>query len=118
MEYLNIGSVFVGILLILGFFNADAIFREPALSDPFEDDLEDNTDQQAARSSLLEPSKMFTREILAELADELGLPVAELHRRFDNKDGLEDIAKSSGLSEMGARAVVKKYGINGDGYLQ
>lgn len=33
MDYLNMGTVVVGILLIFGFLNADALIREPGLSD-------------------------------------------------------------------------------------
>ncbi len=37
MEYLNLGTIVMGFLLILGFLNADAIFREPTISDSFEE---------------------------------------------------------------------------------
>jgi hypothetical protein len=46
MEYLNTGTIVVGFLLILGFLNADAIFREPAISDSFEDH-DDQADEEA-----------------------------------------------------------------------
>lgn len=119
MEYLNIGSVFIGILLILGFFNADAIFREPALSDPFEEDPEGNSTRQTSKGALLEPSKMFSRENLMNLADEMDMPVTELERRLNNNDDLESIAITSGISEKAAQNISNKYGIDGgQGYLQ
>jgi len=108
MEYLNIGSVFVGVLLILGFFNADAIFREPAISDGF-DDAEDNP-HASSSSSQSESSRMYTREMLAELAYEFGLPVVELERRIDSGVTLHEIAAASGRSrEM--ESILNEYSV-------
>jgi len=33
MDYLNMGTVVLGLLLIFGFLNADALIREPGLSE-------------------------------------------------------------------------------------